>query len=555
LFLVSLLQSNILNVIQLEQPLRNTGVFKKGKASFESKVTQSKNKKRGSCNYFQRSLSYIPLVDDIYFSEAKFLSKQPKKAKKRAPTPSITSSSSKLSEGTAPKSIKVISKKSKARIMPQDADGSDDQSRSIKSGCITQEAPTQAPYNPADSIVWDIEKESCLLGSDNNDRQGTIVVGLPAKMQLKEKGAVVACDKTGSNSVVDSSGRKADEHGYSRDHKSDVSLAPSQSASRIADRVTNAGVPCRKPQSMSFASKYFAHAERRPSSPKDESHLSGIPVAVQRVAAEETPGPPIRNSTGTFLDLPISAPDIADIDNGNNMIYEPSSPSLYGHEYMVPQLGAPDCEAFLGSSCLWLPDDLVPVAQPYVFDPCFDGQEDYQDIFSSLETPTNGCDFYQEHLSRAENQVALLGVYPYNPDHEFLPFCSWDTISRSEEQFYDTGDEPSPPLCMLDPYVVPSEVQHDEAFNSSASCSDIDQRLPIDPYELLTEVSTLTDDAHIGESLLPNLSASSVDHFLQGRSLLYGLDVSTGSGLRTVSNAEAEVAGLLKQNHWLPHRL
>jgi hypothetical protein len=58
-------------------------------------------------------------------------------------------------------------------------------------------------------------------------------------------------------------------------------------------------------------------------------------------------------------------------------------------------------------------------------------------------------------------------------------------------------------------------------------------------------------DGSSEDGICVGLSSTEIAHFSQGRSLLFGLD----HGNARVSNVEAEVAKLLKQHHWLPHRL
>ena len=161
--------------------MRPVGVFKKGKASLPSKVGESKVKKIGILSSILLSLlGILRCLGGICFSESQFLKGAALKSKrKREPSLSISSSSN---ESVSPekRSQRKVSSRVESDIVEESSD--------VVS--VPPPASTRKPYNPANSIVWDIERDSYVEESEVNTHQGTVVISFPFLQRKSEEPAV-----------------------------------------------------------------------------------------------------------------------------------------------------------------------------------------------------------------------------------------------------------------------------------------------------------------------------------------------------------------------------
>jgi len=455
---------------------------------------------------------------DVCFSEARFLESAGAKAIKNIID--FESSPSSPSSGGVHK--KKISVKRKEKLIVPKKNKEIDEESVEDSNCDDIAGQNKTPaqeedlrtYGPANSISWDIERESYVEESEVGCRQGTIVLSFPRD--------AVACEK--SHAIAGTPVLHSDTSPGNVGTTSGDSLHPSQSASQVLRGQSKAQGTGSLEQPMS--SKYFVpenitkevdgherHDEDRRSITLPEPRLERnpnmsmfhqSPPRIEAHFASPTLSPMISLDLVDELPRPYDAFSLADVTN----IFEYAAMELDGYG------------VFHGPDAAQEPD--------------FRSRSDSEHSFEP-----------GRHLI---HQPML-----ENPDSD-------NVIIMEQNSHYED------PL-VGDPSGLPDKCCHQnldmalihEGCDGVAVC---DWKVDHGPFNA-GYMSCETGDNFSGvqQSDIPNLSTPSVDgssehdncvgHFSQGRSLLYGLHL----GRTRVSDVEAEVAKLLKQNHWLPHRL
>jgi hypothetical protein len=428
--------------------------------------------------------------------------------------------------------------------------GQDSERSEVKS---VQRETSRKSYNPEESIIWDIEQGSHNADTDcgalDQREELNFCVDAPdSKAQAKE------CPLTGDDlaTSIKSSGwvplnQNRIANIDSGDHVSVVSLGPSQSASQIRVLETES-----RRRNLEYASKYFKHMAAAP------THLFE-PLEVHIPASlGETLVPPLHaadlqaSHPASICHLPEEAPQNC------LMIIEPSCNSMDIDG--VDHLPACSTPAGKGQSCLsrfdfslssyaglpdtWNIDDLGELnndlyqGSDVITDPCYvfgtvvaetyDVNKQFGAEEFALETPSDGLGTYRTQLLQYEAMQDEFGE-EQGVDSQ-AGGISLDHFDNEEESN------------------IRSEGLYIWTDQSSASRVDHLSEEGPDIYENC-----------FGSSDLDPESDLVMVNFHQGRALLFGVNQTYQEGLQPKSsnrllNVEAEVAGSLKQNHWLPQR-
>lgn len=408
-------------------------------------------------------------------------------------------------------------------------------------------------YNPEESIIWDIEQEShnadTDCGASLDQRQGSILIkfcveGPNSKAQAKE------CLLTGDDLetsmkppgwVLLQQNRTANiDFG---DHVSLLSLGPSQSASQIRVLETESGR-----RNFECASKYFEHMAAAP------THLLEPAEVHNSASFGKTLVPPLHaadlqaSHPASICHFPEKASEnclmtaepscnFMDIDGvlhlpscstptgkGQSCLshFDFSLSSYHGDTWNIEDLGELNNDLYQGSrliagSCY---TSGAVLAETYEVNKQFGADE-----FS--ETPLDGLGTYSTQLQYkamqdefGEEQVVDFQAGGISLDH------------------FDDQEESN----------IRSEVLY--IWTGQSSASHVDH---------LSEEGSDIYENRFGSSDIDPESDLAMDNFHQGRTLLLGLNEAYQEGLQEklsnrLLNVEAEVAGSLKQNHWLPQR-
>ena len=388
----------------------------------------------------------------------------------------------------------------------------------------------QTGYNPADSVVWDIEQAES-LGSEASSglKQGTIVLKLDYLPMLSNEvlgNKALDTNTTTLEARVEQSQQKSLSVTQS-DALSSPSLGPSQSASQIGLRTVDvAPLP-------PASSKYF-----KPLPPRlAKSHLASCYTVNQLDAKPSTVSelgelrsiedtiPEILEPVSHFLHpTDTSARSYYDGQEGTAILIPPMQPS-YDLEVSVYE-GYPDSE-------FWFPvdhpDDLGVERLDNIdhINMNFDGQNNSSVVILA------------DHEMWPPDYIADGGLDEM--DHtSFIPL--------SEYQSMELHSIPQS-IWQSDVYSEVSEMCQGLVYQDSESrllMTDLgseDQQMQPDGDSEREEVSSM--------ELYPD-----VHHFWQGRSLLYGSSTpGDSSSLHKLSNVEADVARQLQLDHWQPQRL
>jgi len=367
-------------------------------------------------------------------------------------------------------------------------------------------------YDPDDSIIWDIERDSYVEESETDGRQGTILLNFPGDALVRDK-------VTGQGTIVETPVNPEDcvlENHLS--HGASDGLGPSQSVSQAVGRESPVQV---EGKNSGCFSKYF-----------------GLP------AVGYTP----HNLTGSDTDKSLLSPVIAASWDGRPPVQDlnPFSQSslLFG---TCPGRTTFSDFTFLADETLGfyassdnpraIADDVTGLDNDFplhagVF-PNSDSPVEI-DMADDWDTRSLNCDLNHTlaaPLSTADN-IYLDYDYGTNDRHLDRPVCFYELCTEPSDLEMGTGVSGAGDCPTL------SDEQHDCYMN--------DEEAPENRVS-----PQLTED--LWDS--PSGSMVQVDKFSQGRMMLNGFDHSTSSRFQGISNVEAEVARLFKQNHWLPHRL
>jgi hypothetical protein len=418
------------------------------------------------------------------------------------------------------------------------------------------EVESRKPYNPEESIIWDIEKESHTAEADQgapDHSQGSIVVNFSVDnpgRKAHAKQCLLAGD--GLATSIKPSGwvpvtQNRITNGDSGDHMSFSSLGPSQSASQICVAEIES-----ERQGLGDASKYFKGlATNHPVKPPevhDPALLEDVSVQLPHVMDLQASHPP------SILCPPRTVPEDCP------MTIEPSCDSV--------EIGGVDClpahstHISKGQSSV---SSFEFSVSPYSWRPHTWNVDNGGDFDSSLY---HDCAMITDRCYSFETVHAE--TYEVNKqfgDEEFVLQTPLDTFGSyrthihyealqsefEEEQGGDFEADEAPLDNRVDNQEesnVLSEVSYDWTSQPSAGILDDHLSEELDIYEN----SFCSSDFHPeSELVVDNLN------FYQGRTLLFGLSETYQGKLQVKSSnqletVEVEVAGRLKQNHWLPQR-
>ncbi|KAF8812372.1 hypothetical protein BYT27DRAFT_7182810 [Phlegmacium glaucopus] len=428
---------------------------------------------------------------------------------------------------TNPDMVKVRSKKSK-----------DDKSPS-KSNLVSKTKPeslhkAQTSYDPANSIVWDIE-EGKSLGSEVSSgvKQGTIVLELAhlplTSNEVLGKGALDTNIPTLEAHVKLS---KEKPLSVTQSHAlSSPSLGPSQSASQI-------GLKTASVDSLPIApSKYFRSLPPR-------SHL-GLTCH----ATNQDPKPSAFSELGELSTIEDAIPQMPEPASHLHHFAGLPARSYYDGQEVRPNLIPPIQASY---------DDL----EVSVY---YDGYP-HSEFWSPADHPDglgvqglNDIDVSVDNISVSSDGQ--------NPPSFDIPADDEDYIAYRElsemDEIHDTS------------FIPLSGHQNTELHNSippsmelSDAFSDLSERCHGMVYQYSDRLDPESENQQMqpdGDSNLEHEGISSMDlelypgvahHFWQGRSLLYGLSTpGNSSSLHKLSNVEADVARQLQLDHWQPQKL
>lgn len=551
-----------LHLTKLDSISRDVGVFQKGKASMKTTVSKKDEKEQGLGDVLQAYAKFIDKPSGNRrpsFSETKFLNSKPSKKKDH----SVSTGSS-----STPSGVELMASSEKevnSKENPSKKKDTKRKSQVLKSPV----SRTRTPYDPAESVIWDIERDSNAMletGSDNNPTSillrcpSDFVEALPKPKAPHRNDNGPGLDPSTTPTTVSKGSVRASSPIDGQ------SLAPSQSASQVVVRRVQAIEPPTKGShdDSGGLSKYF--------------QKNGNTHNLVRSAL-----PPLEEVL----------PDLCNMDNypltpQNDMdLSDSHEPGLYvntrpedSSTYDGPMQDQHAQHEALGSLSPRSPMDIVydhalgyGVSESYVLSSPHGPGEESLSMYCpsplpfwvpstidnySLEVDHNGliCDSLQGDHQCSTNLSDIdwkenLRTADHLPDVDrdcFLdtnidgqidrpaPFLgSWD----APQNFDDLGD-----FCSQWHY---DAVSHD----GMPSCDDEDPH----GYHNTSETNRCST-GHFSEcsftgSGLEKEEGTLGENFRQGRDLLHCYN----SGLPTrIFNAEAEVAGLLKERHWTPHR-
>jgi hypothetical protein len=401
-------------------------------------------------------------------------------------------------------------------------------------------APEEARhlYDPADSIIWDIERESYV--EESECCQGTVVLKFPCDVMARG-----GDEGKRQNAVAEAPIIGIDVHPGHRDgvdtfffKASDDSLHPSHSASQMAQEQLKSQEIGNHEQ-ITF-SRYFVtenvvttesvghkqhdlyedwYKGRRSvtqcvSKPQQQENRSMVHRSQPRTEAHlASPTLSQMISLGLIDEHPRSydAFSLADIRS----VFEDTTMELDDyvsfHDPDAPQ----ECDSW--SRCdgklLSFESGRHPM-EHYLPDP--------DSSFVSGDFSDHDFDFKDSPMFQVEHSYCLPGE------------------RRRENVDMHVADEGEHDGLFVDYGSV------DGSYVTDTGNDTFLRKAPSDSPILSTPRST---DGSAGDDICLGFPTR-LDQFSQGRSLLYGLD----HGDAKVSDAEGEVAKMLKQNHWLPHR-
>ena len=387
----------------------------------------------------------------------------------------------------------------------------------------------QTGYDPADSVVWDIEQVE-LLGSEVSSgvKQGTIILKLDRLPMTSNEG--LGNEALDTNATILEVSVEPSQHRSLSVTQSDAlsspSLGPSQSASQIGLRTVDVAplptAPSKyfKPLPPGLAKSHLASCytinqlDAKPSAVSEHGELPNIEDTIP-----EIPEPASQSSVRSYYDG----------QEGRVILIPPMQPS-YDLEVSVCE-GYPDSE-------FW-----SPVDHPDDFDVERLGDIEHVDVNfdsqnnSSVVIPADDEMWPLDYIADGELDEM---------DHtSFIPFSGHQ---RKE-------------LHSIPQSIWPSDV----CSNVSEMCQglvyqDSESRLLLtdlgsEDQQVQPDGDSNFNPEHEEDSSM-ELYPDVVHHFWQGRYLLYGSSTpGDSSSLHKLSNVEADVARKLQLDHWQPQKL
>jgi len=414
-----------------------------------------------------------------------------------------------------------------------------------KSNVVSKAMPeiqdeVQTGYDPANSIVWDIEQASDVSSSV---KQGTIVLEL-AHLPLRSN-EVPGNEALGTNiTTLGAHVNLSEQNSLSvtQSHTlSSPSLGPSQSASQIdlktvnVDSLPTAPSKYFKPLPPTLAEPHLVltryttnQFDTKPSAFSELGELSNIEDTIPLMPEStshlhHSAGPPARS----YYDGQEVRPNLI----------PPMQPSYDDLEVSVYYEGYPDSE-------FWSPVD-------YPSDLSVDGLDNIDISVHHTSVSFDGQNAPGFDIL-ADDEVWTLDYTAFREPSEMDQIYDTSFIPLSGYQSAELHNSISPSTGLSDVYSDVSERCQRVVYQYSGR----------DRLDLESEDQQMQPD---GESNLEYEVASSMDlelypdvvhHFWQGRSLLYELSTSGGSSsLHKLSNVEADVARQLQLDHWQPQKL
>ncbi|KAF9482469.1 hypothetical protein BDN70DRAFT_930001 [Pholiota conissans] len=491
---------------------------------------------RKSLDETQRSSN----VDITSFSESKFLSK--KKGNTKQTTHSEPASACSSPEVAPKKRFKRTPQKPRKRSEVE-----------AEAPSLSSAKCQRAPYDPDDSVVWDIEKASNLPSSDESDstKQGSILVAFPQIVNFPQAQAGLELGKDNTTKLIQEKTVGSVLHDNPSGHSVSVlSLGPSQSASQVgAKELTTyhsssyfqvAAQPSVEaplhPTNCPPAKEYFVQP----------SDLIGISLSHQEAGLESPSGlveeqeSAISTREHGAMAIDMSQDSISDFPNlaaapqNCGLDLEPS----YWSE--VDWVGYDDRRLTSDIGHL----DFSSMASDICFDPDFGMAGHYSGTGDGTHS-LNGHSA-SDHLWNTSSNPGGYDIprclSPSYLEDPYYPFIE-NTVTDSDSVRDTSRPDDLPPLSC-------------EAYNVPESEAYVD-------LDAMSDGGREEQESYLASSVYPafredddNIEADN-DNFYQGRALLFGLNPVTGYGSLSnrLGGVEAEVACLLKQNHWLPQKL
>ncbi len=393
-------------------------------------------------------------------------------------------------------------------------------------------------YDPDDSIVWDIERDSYVEESETDGRQGTIVVnflGHPLARDKETGQATVAETLVSVNISGNPEDRVLDDH---PSHGASDGLGPSQSVSQAVER--EAPVQVEGKNSGCF-SKYFG----LPAVGYTPHKLTGSNTGkslLSPVIAASWDGRPIQDSNPSSQSLPLFETFPSGTTFSDFTFLADKTLGFHASSD-IPRATADDVTGldnnFPLHAGVFLNSD-SPVEIDMADD--WDTRLLNCDLNHTFAVPLSiADDLYLDYDYETNNRhldwpVSFLHTHELCTDLEMgtsISGADCPTLSDEQHDCYMNDEEAapdnrvSPQLTGSDDILLVNPLCGTSAFNAEDLCSSWDS---------------------------PSGSMVQVDKFSQGRMMLNGFDHSS-SRFHGISNVEAEVARLFRQNHWLPHRL
>ena len=386
----------------------------------------------------------------------------------------------------------------------------------------------QTGYNPADSVVWDIE-EAESLGSEISfgGKQGTIVLKLNHMPMTSNE--VLALDTTTLEARVELSQQKSLSVTQS-DALSGPSLGPSQSVSQTCLKTVGVASPPTalskyfKPLPPGLAKPHltsFYTINELDAKPSAVSELGELPAIEDTITGILEPASHLLHATDP------SARSYYDDQEGGGIFIPPMQPS-YDLEVSVYE-GYPDSE-------FWSPVDHSDVER--------------LDDIDHVDVKYNG---------QNNSSVVILA------DDEMWPpdYIADGVLDEKDHTFFTPFSEHQ----NMELHSIPQSIWQSDVYDE---VSEMCQELVYQGSEstlLMTDLGSAEDEqmqpgggsyfnSEHEEVSSVELYPDVVHHFWQGRSLLYGSSTpGDSSSLHKLSNVEANVARELQLDHWQPQKL
>lgn len=395
-------------------------------------------------------------------------------------------------------------------------------------------------YDPANSIVWDIEKESPVEESKKDGRQGTFAVGYSLPGDKKVTGKAIIETSVPVNQFSTPEDRVVEGPSLGT---SDISLGPSQSASRLEGRE-----PPVQAENSGYFSKYFSmpairHAPYKATGRNKNKSLLSPVVETLRDARPliQDLNPPFQSiplyeaysSEKTFSDLTFLAEKTPGSHASSVVdILKPAADDATSLDYNEPTRDFLRSASLIGVDAYTV-DDLETRSIDYDWNNTFVGP------LSIMDDPylENNCETYDEQSDRRP----LCCIYTDSPDETCTETFNLEMGTGTVDAKYDT----ELPMEQHDYYTDDqSEAAGKRTSPQLTHSGDI---FLVDP-----SYGTFMEDLLYDS---PSGSTVQVDEFYQGRMTLKGFGHSLSPQIQGIADVEAEVARHFRQNHWLPQRL